>query len=118
MAKVFGIATLDLRTGVNGEEFERFWTEEYAPVSAFLGWKGHLTKADRGERDGKYAVIWEISSIESRNRYWPAPGQFSREMLDLLEPALSDTVEKLMAYIQGWPFTDYVEIEKRRVTVA
>jgi hypothetical protein len=112
MAKVFGVAALELRPGVSAEDFERFWINEYAPLAAMLGWTGHVARGDRGERPGKYAVIWEIPSVESRDLHWPVSGQFSRGMLELLEPGLSGAGEKLMTFVDGWPFTDYVEIGK------
>ena len=37
MAKVFGVTPLELRPGVNGEDFAKFWIEEYAPLGVRLG---------------------------------------------------------------------------------
>src|SRR4029450_4529734 len=79
MAKIYGITPIELREGVKGEDFERFWLYEYGPQGQLLGWTSHLLKADRGERAGKYAVIWELPSVESRNRIVPAPDQISEE---------------------------------------
>lgn len=118
MAKVFGVTPLELKPGVNEADFVRFWIEEYAPLGARLGWIGHVAKADRGERAGKYAVIWEVESVESRNRYIPVPGEFSQEMRDLLEPDFTRLGEKLSMYIEGWPFTDYIVLERQPKAVA
>ena len=112
MAKVFGVATIELRPGVSGEDFERFWIEEYAPMGAKLGWIGHVAKGDRGERIGKYAVIWELPSVESRQRYSPADGVLTQELHDLLGPDFERLGQRLDTLITGWPFTDYVEIGK------
>jgi hypothetical protein len=76
MAKVFGIHEIELRPGVTAEEFERFVTEEIAQLSPFSGWKWYLAKADRGAHAGKYALIFEIESVEARNRYAPESGEF------------------------------------------
>ena len=78
MDKVFGLATLELPPGVRGEEFERFWTDECAPLGAMLGLIGHVARGDRGERAGKYAIIWEIPSIEARDRCFPTPAYAHR----------------------------------------
>ena len=86
MAKVYGVTPLNLHPGVKGEDFERFWLEEYAPLGQRLGWQSHILKGDQGERVGQYAVIWEIPSVESRDRVTPADGQFSEEGLRLLGP--------------------------------
>jgi hypothetical protein len=72
MAKIYGITPIELREGVEGEDFEQFWLYEYGPQGKVLGWTPHLPKADRGERAGKYAVIWELPSVESRNHNVPA----------------------------------------------
>lgn len=111
MAKVFGVISLELRPGVNGEDFVKFWIEEYAPLGVRLGWISHVLKADRGERAGKYAVIWELPSVESRDRVRPiADGPISEEALRLLGPDWDKLNEKLKTFITGFPYTDYVEI--------
>jgi hypothetical protein len=112
MAKVFGVTPLELRPGVNGEDFAKFWIEEYAPLGVRVGWTSHVLKADRGERAGKYAVIWEQPSVESRDRVSPAQGQISEEGLRLLGPDWDALNAKLNTYITGWPNTSYVEIGK------
>jgi hypothetical protein len=112
MAKVFGVTPLELRPGVNGEDFAKFWIEEYAPLGLRLGWIGHVLKADQGERTGKYAVIWEIASVQERDRYVSAPGQLTEEGSRLLGADFDTLNERLDTYIAGWPFTDYIEIGK------
>ena len=95
MAKVFGVTPIELRPGVSGEDFVKFWIEEYAPLGVRVGWTSHVLKADRGERAGKYAVIWELPSVESRYRVCPARGQISEEGLRLLGPDWDKLNEKL-----------------------
>ncbi len=116
MAKVFSVATLELRPGVRGEDFERFWIEQYAPMGTKLGWTAYIAKGDRGERAGKYAVIWEIPSVETRDRFAPADGVFTQELHDRLGPDFERLDKQLDTFIEGWPHTDYVEIEGRAVT--
>jgi hypothetical protein len=112
MAKVFGVTPLELHPGVSGKDFEKFWMEEYAPLGLRLGWISHVLKADRGERTGKYAVIWEIASVEERDRYVSASGQLTKEGSQLLGADFDALNKRLDTYITGWPFTDYVEIGK------
>jgi hypothetical protein len=109
MAKVFGITPLELRPGVNGEDFVKFWLEELAPMGQRLGWTTHVLKADRGERVGKYAVIWELPSVESRDRIIMSDG-LTAEGKRLLEPGFQTLNEKLATFVTGWPNTDYVEL--------
>jgi hypothetical protein len=112
MAKVFGVTPLELRPGVSGKDFEKFWIEEFAPLGLRFGWISHILKADQGERAGKYAVIWEIASVEGRDRYMSGPGQLTEEGSRLLGADFDRLGERLDTYIEGWPFTDYVEIGK------
>jgi hypothetical protein len=109
MAKVFGFTPLELRPDVNEQEFIKFFAEQYAPLGARLGWIGYVLKADRGERAGKFAAIWEIPSVEQRDRFVPAPDQITEEGLRLLGPEFDEANKKLDTYVMGWPFTDYIQ---------
>ena len=111
MAKIFSVTPIELLDGITGEAFEAFWQNEYAPQGDLLGWTSHLVKADRGERAGKYAVIWELPSVESQNRIVKEPGVLTEEGMKLLGPNFAKMNEKLDTFIKGWPFTDYIELE-------
>jgi hypothetical protein len=107
MAKIFGFTPLELRPGVDEQEFVKFFNEQYAPFGARMGWRGYVLKADRGERAGKYAAIWDIPSVEQRNRY--IPDEITEETLQLLGPEFDEMSKKLDTYVTAWPFTDYIE---------
>ena len=109
MAKIFGITPVELQPGVDEQEFVKFFVEQYAPLGARLGWKGTILKGDRGERAGKFALIWEIPSVEQRNRFVSAPDQITEEGQRLLGPEFAEMNKKLDAYVTGWPYTDYIE---------
>jgi hypothetical protein len=110
MAKVFGITPLELRPGVDEREFVKFWNEQYAPLGTRLGWKGTILKADQGERAGKLAVIWEIPSVEQRDRFTKGEaGNLTEEGQRLLGSDFDEMNKKLDTYIVDWPFTDYIE---------
>jgi len=115
MAKVFGIHEIELRPGVSAEEFERFFTEAIAPLQLYQGWNAHLTKADRGARAGKYALIFEIESVEARNRYAPESGAPSEEA-QREQARYAGVVEQWgkLATVPGSDtvFTDYVVVGK------
>ncbi len=110
MAKLYGITPIELRDGVRGEDFETFWLNEYAPQGQVLGWTSHLLKADRGARSGQYAVIWELPSIESRDRILRADGSLTAEGERRLGPTFTQMNEKLDTFVTGWPYTDYMEL--------
>jgi len=110
MAKIFGFTPLELRSGVNEQEFVKFFAEQYAPLGARLGWKGYVLKADRGERTGKLAAIWEIPSVEQRDRFFQIQAdKLTEEALRLLGPEFAELSKKLDTYVKDWPFTDYIE---------
>jgi hypothetical protein len=112
MAKVFGITPIELREGVQGEDFEAFWQKEYAPQGDLIGWTSHLLKAAQGERAGKYAVIWEMPSVESFYRIITKTGDITEEGMKLLGPNFAKMNEKLDTFVTGWPSTDYIELER------
>ncbi len=112
MAKVFRIYTVELRPGVNGEEFEKFILEEYAPLGRKIGWNAILIKGERGERAGKYGVIWEIDSLEALNRISPSEGEISEEGMRLLGPEFLVLNEKYDTLAAQLIVTDYIELGK------
>lgn len=110
MAKVYEIANIELREGVKDEDFERFWLQEYGPQGALIGWISHLVKADRGERSGKYMVMWETPSVELRDRLITPPHELTDEVLHLLGPNFPVLNEKLFKLIADYPWTHYIEL--------
>jgi hypothetical protein len=74
MAKVFGIHELELRPGVTPEQFDQFVRDEVARAPTQPVWTVHVLKGDRGTREGKFAVLIEIESVETRDRLFPDPG--------------------------------------------
>lgn len=109
MAKIFDVVTLELRPGVDEKEFVKFFNEQYAPLALRLGFKGYVLKADRGERAGKFAVIWEFPSVEQRNHLMPEQkDQFTEEALRLLGPEFDELNNKLDTFVPDWPSTDYI----------
>jgi hypothetical protein len=109
MAKVFSVTPITLRPGVDEREFVKFWNEQYVPLGARLGWKGYILKADKGERAGKLAVIWEVPSVEQRDRFVKGPGDLTEEGKRLLGADFAEMGKILDTYIVDWPFTDYIE---------
>ena len=69
MARVIGFHQLMLRTGANAAEFERFYTQEFAP-SLPPGWRITLLKGFQGDREGRYAVLLDVDSLEEFRRIY------------------------------------------------
>jgi hypothetical protein len=110
MAKVFIFQTIELNPGVKGEDFEKFFLEEYAPLGPKIGWYPSLLKADRGERTGKYAAIWEIESVAARNRISSAHGSFTEDALRLLGPEFEQLNEKYNTYVAQINGSHYIDL--------
>jgi hypothetical protein len=117
MTKVISIHEIELRPGITTEEFERFLTAEYLPGVAPMppGWSVTYLKGDRAERAGKFAVLFEVDSVEMRDRFFPSSGEPSAELQHqhrlrtAAQAALEDKMHTLAAEI-GEIFTDYTVI--------
>jgi hypothetical protein len=110
MAKVFIFTPLDPRPGVDRETLIQ-WVEGFIALGARVGRKGHLLEGDRGEKAGQYAVLWELDSVEIRDRYEPTHGQLSEDAKLALSGADADAVfAKQKALFASWPSTHYVEL--------
>ena len=79
MAKLFGLHEIELRSDVKAEDFEQFVIEEVNLSQLLPGVATTVLKGDRGEREGRYLLMMEFESTESRDRLFPTPGQPSEE---------------------------------------
>ena len=117
MAKVISIHEIELRPGVTAEDFERFLTAEYLPGVAPMppGWSVAYLKGDRAERAGKFAVLFEVDSVEVRDRFFTSSGepsaelQYWRKQRTAAPEALEEKMHTFAAEI-GEIFTDYTVI--------
>jgi len=117
MTKVISIHEIELHPGVTTEEFERFLTAEYLPGVAPMppGCSVTYLKGDRAERAGKFAVLFEVESVEMRDRFFPSSGEPSAELQywrgrrTAAQEALEEKMHTFAAEI-GEIFTDYTVI--------
>jgi hypothetical protein len=115
MAKVFGIHEIELRPGVTAEQFDQFMRDEVASAPTQQVWTIHVLKGDRGMRDGKFAVVIEIESVETRDRLFPDPGGEPSPEAQQHLASVSALMEKWASLATGpgepgTVWTDYVEI--------
>jgi hypothetical protein len=117
MPKVYGLHEIELQPGVEPDEYERFFTEEIARSPMVPGWKVHLLKGDRGARAGKFLVLLEIESLESRDRYFPRPGEESEQYTQFFEqhPEAASAFEK---WQKLGPFGSETDVSTDYVVVA
>lgn len=72
------IAT-DLKAGVTNKDFEDFVREKGVYIPNYPGWKWCLLRGFRGERVGQYIMLYEMESIEARERYVDSKGMKTEE---------------------------------------
>jgi len=119
MGKVYGVHEIELHPGVSEESFVQFFNQELAKAYTEIGWKLMLLKGDRGQRVGKYAVLFEIESREARDRFVPAHNvgaeEFKRwnaeykELFDYLYKKWASFSPTDLGAHQG--YTDYLVLE-------
>ncbi len=111
MAKVYGIHDLELKPGVSAEEFESFVAQEVNTMPPIPGWTWAISKGDRGDRIGKYVMIFEIESVEVLDRDLPLDDGPSPDMKKWFE-ATDAVFQKFATFVvsapgEGAPWTDY-----------
>ncbi len=115
MGKVYGLHTLELGPGVNGEEFERFATQSIEQWPPLPGWRFTLLKGDRGDQSGQYLILVEIESQNVRDRVSPSGGfeaiEEGRQWYATVGPLLEHW-QRYVTHIPGVdaPYTDYHEL--------
>lgn len=116
MAKVLGMHTVELKPGVNEQEFEEFIKTDVLPAYRKVpGQTVYLLKGDRGERGGKYLMLIELESVERRDHIYPPDGDDwgVAEDVQQLVGNMDPIWEKLFTFVEGFPdpaFTDYVMV--------
>ena len=116
MAKVFGIHHLELKPGADAAEFEQVVSDEFNALPKLAGWERSIVKGERGDNIGKYVLIFEVESLETRNRDHPGGGPVSPELQKWYDTSLP-MLDKLSSYLttplfRGGVFTDYVVVDR------
>ena len=111
MARLVGLHQIELPEGADPVEFERLFAESAAQPD-LPGWKTRLLRGQRGERAGKYAVLFEIESPEARDRYFPAEDQESEDLdrFNVEHPAAAEIWQRLYAFWGSDVTTDYLVV--------
>jgi len=58
---------------------------------------------------GKYMVLFEFDSVETRDRYWPASGEATDEIQRRLVASEQELWDR---WAPPYPWTDYVEVTR------
>jgi hypothetical protein len=114
MARAYSVRELELKPGVTDEEFERFLRDEWARVQPFRGLRALVLKGERGQRTGKYLLVYEWESVERWLETYPSVRETSEEMRQF-GAANAQVVERFQALAEvpggaGVAYTAYREI--------
>lgn len=109
MVRIIAIHEYELREGINHEEFERMLKEKLKDLNMEGLISKHTLKGYKGERKGKYAVLWIFESQEMLEKL------FGTENEPLKGPPSFMAYENfLRKYIERDPtqitYTDYWDI--------
>lgn len=88
MTRMIGIHEFDLRPGVTDAELEQA-IRALATQPCPSGWRASLLKSDRGTRRGKYGLLFEVESVEARDRI-------------VTDAGFSDVFNQFLAANPGW----------------
>jgi hypothetical protein len=109
MARIIGVFEIELRAGVDPQEFIRFFNDKYAPVAARINWHGSVGLADRGKRNGKLALFWEFDNQAQRDIAVPVQDKMSETALKLLGPEWDENGKIWGQLVENASFSgDYV----------
>ena len=114
MALCRTIKELELKTGVDLDEFENFTLTEFLPKYDEMGGiKSSLYICNRGKRVGKYLMITDFESLERRDELFVGDGKGSDEFKQWYEnnKALADKFCEYVVYEDSPPSTHYTELE-------
>jgi hypothetical protein len=111
--EVIAVRELQLRTGVDAVQFERFVTGTYNPAweGTVPGVKGYIAKADRGVQKGSYALVLVFDSEKTRNAIFPKEGGGASERFAPIVQGPLGLGTELDKYVEPGSlsvYTDYV----------
>lgn len=113
MARVLGIHEVGLVAGTDPAEFEKAAAEMLAQPE-LEGWRTRVLRGQRGPRTDQYLVVFEIDSVEARDRYFPHEGSESSDETDRFEqehPEASAAWQRFFGMtVHEGTATDYVDV--------
>ena len=108
MARIIGVFQIELRAGVDAQEFIRFFNDHFAPGAARINWHGIVGLADRGERKGKLAIFWEFDNQAQRDIACPVEDGLTETALKLLGPSYADAGKEWDRLVESSLSGDYI----------
>lgn len=102
---------IDLKPGVTEQQFEEFFATRFLPEWKVPGWSIRLLKGDRGDRAGRYLVMYEAERVELRDQLAPESNVLAADFYEKYFKPLEGVAEewkKLALYpSESTIYTDY-----------
>ena len=105
MPKVFATWVITVHPGME-QEFERFVSSWDPAGPAQEGTRLRILKGERGGL-GKYLLLNEFDSVETRDRYFPSRTQASKEAE---EAARSEGFQKFISFVEERDDADWIAL--------
>ncbi len=103
-----------MRPGADPKQFETLFADKAVPIWKSIvpaDWRMTLLIGDRGERKGKYLLVYEFPSVDERNRLAPDQGSGVYAEAFAKHESLWEEMRKLAGEVGVDDlFTDYVAI--------
>lgn len=112
MARYFHIFNIELADDVTAKEFESWWQNEWSNFPSPPGYKQHILKGVKGERNGHYLLIIELDSMSTYNWY-AGDGQATEKQFHEAFSNGQDMIAKFESLTSGYGGdngTDYIEL--------
>jgi len=112
-APVVSVREFELKAGIKADDFEAFARRELseAQTRGNLVLRMHVMRGDRGERKGKYILVWEFDSIAARDQCFPKEGAGSSAAFSEPWSRIRVMLGKFGSYVrEKGDYTDYVLI--------
>ncbi len=112
--RVVALREITLKSGVNVQEFERYFSDVYARTTAerIPGLQIYLLRGERGDRKDKYLMVWEFDSLVRRNEYFPQPAVASERWTQLTQNMPQFELDKYLEPAEGDRYTDYLVLRQ------
>lgn len=107
---VYGVHDIELGDGVDSKEFESYVIEKFVPAwqESKNGLRMLVLKGDRGERKGKYQLVYAFDSVDTRDKFFPPETQRPSDLYRQTVASVADVMQGLSKFnIQRKAFTDY-----------
>jgi hypothetical protein len=106
-------SAITLKSGADAQEFEQSFANEFARAieQRIPGLQAYLLRGERGQRTGKYLLVYEIDTLARRNEYWPQPDVTSEKFTQLVQGMPAFDFDRFLEAMPEDVYTDYLVLK-------